>query len=102
MFRKFGLKTQIPEISALAYGWYKISDLHLLTAAVRLHRRGVEAKLIVGDRRSPPDPVLLRSQPDEPDTHLVYETSGTKTSDDGLHHFDRWIPGSPLQIPTYL
>lgn len=37
------------------------SDLHHHTAQVRLHRRGVEAKLIVGDRTSPPDAVLLRT-----------------------------------------
>jgi site-specific DNA recombinase len=37
------------------------SDLHHLTAEVRLRRRSVEVKLIVGDRTSPPDPVLLRT-----------------------------------------
>jgi len=37
------------------------SDLHHLTAQVRLRRRGVEAKLIVGDRASSSDAVLLRT-----------------------------------------
>ena len=37
------------------------SDLHHHTAEVRLRRRGVEAKLIAGDRTSSPDPVLLRT-----------------------------------------
>ena len=37
------------------------SDLHHLATDVRLRQRGVEAKLIVGDRTSPPDPVLVRS-----------------------------------------
>jgi len=36
-------------------------DLHQISAEVQLRRRGVEAKLIVGDRASPPDPVLLRT-----------------------------------------
>ena len=37
------------------------SDLHHLTTGTQIRRRGVEAKLIVGDRESPPDPVLLRT-----------------------------------------
>jgi hypothetical protein len=37
------------------------SDFHHLTAEVRLRRRGVEAKLIIGDRALPPDAVLLRT-----------------------------------------
>ncbi len=36
-------------------------ELHKITTTVRLRRRGVEAKLVVGDRVDAPDPVLLRT-----------------------------------------
>jgi site-specific DNA recombinase len=43
---------------------YLAPDFDQVTAELQLRRRGVEAKLIVGDRVSPPDPELLRTLPD--------------------------------------
>jgi hypothetical protein len=37
------------------------ADLSGITAALRLHRRGIEAKLIIGDRETMPNPALRRA-----------------------------------------
>jgi len=53
------------------------SDLHDLTADVQLRRRGVEAKVIIGDRTASPDPVLWRT----------------------LHAAHRWIKALSAGVP---